>query len=160
MTRWLTVATVAALVLTGCSDSDTEPGQVPLPDISSPATGVPASPATLAPVRPSGSPAGDVPAPVEAGVGGDPAAMAGFTAVVREKLPEIANDRRDEEISSIAEQACVALAGDRSADDVIAGTRSLGTLDAVATDEATARELIKLAIDTVCPAQARRVGQF
>jgi hypothetical protein len=43
---------------------------------------------------------------------------------------------------------------------VIAETRTLGTADAEATDEATARELVKLAIDTVCLDQAKRVDEF
>jgi hypothetical protein len=42
----------------------------------------------------------------------------------------------------------------------VAETRSLGTPDAEATDQATARELVKLAIDTTCPDQDRRVDEF
>jgi hypothetical protein len=80
--------------------------------------------------------------------------------VVRERLPEIAVDRRDEEIEEIADRACAALADAGDAGAVVASTRSLGTADAEATDRATARELIKLAIDTTCPDQDRRVDEF
>ena len=81
-------------------------------------------------------------------------------SVVRARVPDVAIDRRDEEIEAVAEQACASLAAGKSADAVVAETRSLGTADAEATDQATARELIKLSIDTVCPAQAKRVDEF
>lgn len=90
----------------------------------------------------------------------DPAAAARFVAVVRDRLPEIAGDRRDGEISLIAERACAGLGAGRRADEVVASTRSLGTMDAEATDESTARRLIELAIDTVCPRQVKRVHEF
>ena len=88
------------------------------------------------------------------------AGAAGFVSVVRERVPEVAADRRDEEIEDIARRACASLAAGDDADAVVAETRSLGTMDAEATDQATARELIKLAIDTVCPDQDRRVDDF
>ena len=88
------------------------------------------------------------------------AAAAGFVSVVRAQLPEVARDRADGDIQAIADSACADLAAGRSADDVVAATRSLGTLDAEATDQATARELIKLAIDTTCLDQAARVDEF
>jgi hypothetical protein len=80
--------------------------------------------------------------------------------VVRGKLPQVAAGRADAEITAVATRACQALAADRSADEIVAETRSLGTLDAEATDQATARELVKLAIDTTCLDQARRVDEF
>ena len=97
-----------------------------------------------------------------AAITGGPASgpPAGFAEVVRERLPEIAVDRRDEEIEEIADRACAALADAGDAGAVVASTRSLGTADAEATDRATARELIKLAIDTTCPDQDRRVDEF
>jgi len=135
-TRWL--ATAALLVaLGGCSDgAGTRPADAPAP-VTTPA----ATPATSASVREA--------------VGPD-----AFVAGVRRSLPEVAADRRDEEITAIAAKACTALAGGEDADAVVAGTRTLGTPDAEATDEATARELVKLAIDTVCPDQDRRVDEF
>ena len=85
---------------------------------------------------------------------------AGFVDVVRAQLPDVAVDRRDEELQAVADQACAALADGKDADGIVAQTRSLGTADAEATDQATARELIKLAIDTTCPDQDRRVDEF
>jgi predicted small lipoprotein YifL len=104
------------------------------------------------------APAADPPAsspapPVES-------ASAGFVDVVRAKLPDIAVDRRDEELQAVADRACAALADGTGADAIVAETRSLGTPDAEATDQATARELVKLAIDTTCPDQDRRVDEF
>jgi hypothetical protein len=79
---------------------------------------------------------------------------------VQARVPDVAVDRRDEEIGAIAQQACASLAAGKSAAALVAETRSLGTADAEATDQATARELIKLAIDTVCPDQDGRVDEF
>jgi hypothetical protein len=103
--------------------------------------------------RPEPAPPSAAPAPAAT-------AAEGFVAVVRGRLPEIAVDRRDDEIQAIADQACGALADGSEADEIVTGTRALGTPDAEATDPATARELIKLAIDTTCPDQDRRVDEF
>jgi hypothetical protein len=108
-------------------------------DAETPAAGPP-SPASPAP-------------PVES-------AGAGFADVVRAELPDIAVDRRDDELQAIADQACAALADGTGADAIVAETRSMGTQDAEATDQATARELVKLAIDRTCPDQDRRVDEF
>lgn len=89
-----------------------------------------------------------------------PAAASEFVRVVRAKVPEVAAGRTDKEIRGIAQRACRGLARGDSADDLVAETRTLGTLDAEATDFATASELIKLAIDTDCPDQAGRVDEF
>jgi hypothetical protein len=75
-------------------------------------------------------------------------------------VPEAASGRTDAEIAAVAVRACRGLAAGRSADDLLAEARSLGTVDAEATDPATARELVKLAIDTVCLDQAPRVDEF
>ena len=134
-TRWL-AATALVLALAGCGDDDagTKPADVPAPEV--------------AVTRSSSAPT--------ATAGGIDA----FVAAVRQALPEVAADRRDEEVAAIAEQACSALAGGEEADAVVTRARTLGTLDAEATDHATARELVKLAIDTVCPAQSRRADEF
>jgi hypothetical protein len=87
-------------------------------------------------------------------------ATAGFVDAVRVRLPAVAVDRRDEEIQAVADQACAGLAGGTDAGRIVTDTRSLGTPDAAATDPATARELIRLAIDTTCPDQDRRAGEF
>jgi hypothetical protein len=138
--RWPVAAVVvAALALAGCGDGEPQPApRTPAPAVTSAAAAGTAK-------------AGDAPRTTE---------PAGFVAVVREKLPEIAADRRDEEIQAIADDACAGLAAGKKADDIVATTRSLGTLDAEATDQATARELIKLAIDTTCLGQRDRVDEF
>ena len=83
-----------------------------------------------------------------------------FVTSVQNALPEVATDRRDEEIQVIAEQACADLAAGRTADVVVAGARTLGTGDAEAADPVTARELVKLAIGSVCPDQSGRAAEF
>jgi hypothetical protein len=75
-------------------------------------------------------------------------------------VPDVAAGRTTSEIAAIATTACRSLRAGRPAERITAEARSLGTLDAEATDDATARELVKLAIDTTCLDQARRVDQF
>ena len=167
-TRGLTCTAVllalATAALTGCGTDDPAPATVPTVSAAGPAG--PAGPSAGGPgagESGTGGPGTAGPGtggPGTGGPAGDGAGAAAFVTAVRAALPEVAADRRDEEISSIAEQACAALSRGSSADDVVAQTRSLGTVDAEATDHATARELIKLAIDTVCPGQAERVDEF
>jgi ABC-type phosphate transport system substrate-binding protein len=151
-TRWLlTTTTALALAATALAGCGTDDAATPATASTQPTTAAPttagSTPATTADGQTSGAPAGE---------GGS----ARFVAVVRDKLPGVAADRRDEEIGLIAEEACAGLSGGKSADEVVAQARTLGTVDAEATDHATARELIKLAIDTVCPGQAKRVDDF
>jgi hypothetical protein len=135
----------AAVVVAGCSD-----------DGDATATGS-AAPTVTQTVTVTASPTPSSAATASASATGD---VAAFVAVVRAQLPEVAADRGDDEIGQLAVQACAALAEGRPADDVVAQMQSLGTLDAEATDQATARELVKLAIDTVCLDQADRVDEF
>jgi hypothetical protein len=79
---------------------------------------------------------------------------AGFAAVVQRELPELVLDHRDDEILALAQHACTALAAGRSAGAVEAEVRAFGT------DRAGARELVRLAITTVCPEQERRLDEF
>jgi hypothetical protein len=139
------VLVLGVATLTGCTDDG--PAAAPTP---APATAVPT---TAAPAVSSAPATGD-----DDDAGDDTSAA--FVATVQSKLPQIAADRRDEEIALIAEQACTGLSAGLEAEQVIAETRTLGTADAEATDEATARELVKLAIDTVCLDQAKRVDEF
>lgn len=158
MTRWL-AATALLLALGGCGDDGTEPAPVPVPATTSSGTTPTqalATESTTAGAAPTGRPRPARKTPAARTAAGPDA----FVATVRDKLPEIALDRRDEEISTVAGQACADLAAGDDADHVVARTRSLGTTDAEATDQATARELIRLAIDTVCPDQDRRVDEF
>ena len=150
--RWLVTA-VLLVALGGCGDDpEVEPAIVPVPATSSGAVAVPSSssPAVAAGSRKAGSQAAPAPARVEeTGTGAD-----GFVAVVQRKMPGLLVDHREEEIAALAQQACAALAAGRSAGAVVNEVRAYGT------DRAAARELVKLAILTVCPDQDRRSGEF
>src|SRR5215212_9766035 len=137
MRRLWVPAAATMLILTGCS-GDAEPADVPPPAAgTAPAASPSASPspaATTAAAKPTRTTRRPATKPTGAG-------LAGFVAVVRSRVPEVALDRRDEEIEAVAQQACASLAAGRSADAIVDETRSLGTADAEATDQATAREL-------------------
>jgi hypothetical protein len=152
--RWLITA-VLLLTLGGCGDEpEAEPATVPVPATTS-AAPVPASPSVLASrVAVAVSPARTAPRATPKAAGRDRADPAEFVAVVQRTMPALALDRRDEEIAALAQQACASLAAGRSAGAVVAEVRTFGT------DQAGARELVKLAIDTVCPQQDRRVDEF
>jgi hypothetical protein len=176
--RWLATAVLLValagcgdVALAGCADDRAEPAAVAVPaagaPVESPAPvgSADSRPATRAATTHAATPRATG---TTAAAGGDGQTDAGsgskglddFVTVVRAKVPEVAVDRRDEEIEAIAQQACASLAAGKKADALVAETRSLGTADAQATDQATARELINLAIDTVCSAQRRRVDEF
>ncbi len=82
-----------------------------------------------------------------------------FVSTAKSQVPATSG-RSDAEIGAVGLQACALLKAGRPAAEIVALTRSLGTLDAEATDEATARELVKLAIDTICLDQRQRVDEF
>lgn len=86
--------------------------------------------------------------------------MQKYTSTVKAQVPEAASGRTDAEIAAVGLQSCGLLKADRPAAEVIERTRSLGGLDAEAVDEATARELVKLAIDTICLDEKSRVDEF
>lgn len=90
---------------------------------------------------------GPAPAPVPA-----TAAPVTFAASVQEKVPEVALDRREEELEAIGEQTCAALTSGEPAEAVLTGT---GT-----DDRPTARRLVTLAIGTLCPDQSVRAAEF
>ncbi|MEV4640940.1 DUF732 domain-containing protein [Actinoplanes sp. NPDC049548] len=160
MTRWL-AATALLLALGGCGDDATRPETVPVPatTTSGTATRAMATESTTAGAG-TATTTGRPRASRTTAAARDAAGPDGFVATVRDRLPEVALDRRDEELAAIGRQACADLAGGLDADKIVARTRSLGTADAEATDQATARELVKLAIDTICPDQDRRVDEF
>ncbi len=83
-----------------------------------------------------------------------------FVRIVRAQVPEVATDRSDAEIRALARRICADLARGTDGETLVGEVRSLGTLDAEAIADATARELIKLAIDTDCGDQAGRVDEF
>ena len=146
---------VLALSLAACSGAGTSSTastvtvttttSVPAPSASASAT------TTTGGASPSASGSGTA-----AGAGG----TAEFVRVVRARVPEVAAGRTTAEIAGIAATACRSLRAGRPVEQIQAEARSLGTLDAEATDDATARELVKLAIDTTCLDQARRVDEF
>ncbi len=141
--RWDVPAVVTVLALGGCGGGG---------DASPAAPPVSRAPATAAPTTSPSSVFRTVPPA--------PRRIGEFVKVVRARVPEVARGRSDAEIATVAVQACQSLAAGRSADRIVAEAQSLGTLDAEATDQGTARELVKLAIDTVCLDQAGRVDEF
>jgi hypothetical protein len=142
--RWL-VAAVLLLTLGGCGDEpEAEPATVPVPATSS-ATPVPSDPAVIASRAVAARPARTTPEAV---------GEQRFVAVVQRDLPGLAMDHREDEIAALARQACAALAAGRSAGAVVAGARTFGVA------RASARALVRLAIDTVCPEQDRRLDEF
>jgi hypothetical protein len=68
-----------------------------------------------------------------------------FLAAVQQKLPEVALDRRDEEVEDLGEQACQALATGRSA------TTAAGEVAEQGVAPADARTLVALARNDLCP---------
>jgi len=157
--RWL-VAAVLLLALGGCGDEPAaEPATVPVPATSSDSPALTGR--TTATQAAAAGPATAGPAATErtataraANEQGTAAGPAGLVAVVQRELPGVSVDHRDEEIAALAQQACAALAAGRSADAVVAGVRTFGT------DRASARQLVRLAVGTVCPEQRRRINEF
>ena len=131
MKKWLLMVVLA---LAGCS-SDATPAAAPNPPAAATRAAAPDSGAPVVETRE-------------------------FVTAVRDGMTEVAAGRSDDEIGALGVHACAGLAAGTTADDLVATTRSLGTADAEAVDQATARELIKLAIDTACPDQASRVDEF
>lgn len=144
--RALVAVLIALLVLTGCNAGDDMAGPEPTTSSAAPT-----------PTADESTP--DEDASASATATGSPDTE-DFVAAVREKLPDVSAGRTEAEITRVAELACQALDAGTTADQLVALVRTLGTLDAEATDEATARELVKLAIDTTCPDQAGRVDEF
>jgi hypothetical protein len=171
--RRTAVGALALLILSGCGSEAPEPRAQPTPEASvgfvdpetaervpsadgSPTIDETGPPAAVPSDPPSSSSPEHTAAPVESAASSpDP-----FVSVVRAELPDVAGDRSDGEIANLAAATCADLAAGTDAETILATTRSLGTIDAEATDAATARELVKLAIDTVCPDQAGRVDEF
>jgi hypothetical protein len=78
------------------------------------------------------------------GAGSGSAGLDRFVAAVREQLPAVVLDRRDEEVEELGERACDGLSAGRSS-AVVAG--EIGEQGVAAAD---ARKLVALAGDTVC----------
>jgi len=75
-------------------------------------------------------------------------------------LADVSNGRTDQEIAAVAELACSALRSGTTPEELVALVRSLGSADATTVDEATARELVKLAIDRLCVDQAAQIDNY
>jgi hypothetical protein len=69
-------------------------------------------------------------------------------------MPGLATDHREDEIATLARQACASLAAGRPARAVVTEVRTFGI------DRADAHALTRLAIETVCPAQDGRLDEF
>lgn len=146
--RWAAAVLMTVIALTSCGVGENlaEPSPSPSSSSASPSrepSTPDETPSASASASPSGTPDADE-----------------FLAVVRKQLPDVSSGRSDAEITAVAQLACQALAAGATADQLVAAVQSLGTLDAEATDQATARELVELAIDTTCPDQAGRVDEF
>ncbi|WP_305790214.1 DUF732 domain-containing protein [Symbioplanes lichenis] len=176
--RWL-VATALITTLAGCAEPAPSPMSAGAPVTAGPQTGAPGSadaqagaPAAGEPAAPgsaAGDPAGGAPAlestgdldarpgkhaqQARAAAAGTPA----FVAAVQREFPALAVDRRDDELAALADQTCADLTAGRDSATVLAQVR---TLDPGAVDDRTARRLVHLAVDTVCPDQDRRIDEF
>jgi hypothetical protein len=156
--RWLAAAALVT-ALAGCADDEIAPAEIPVP-----ATGpAEASPSAIPAIR-AATHAAAVPratttkitaAEEMTNAGSGSRGLDGFVADVRSQVPEVAVDRRDEEIEEIAQQACPSLQADKKAAAVVAEVEEMAGVD-----KATADQLIRLAIETVCPAQHGRADEF
>ncbi|MFI6077902.1 DUF732 domain-containing protein [Actinoplanes sp. NPDC051343] len=150
------IATVAALgLLVGLAGCGHEPRTETVVAPAAAATGVPREAASGEPALAAESPAPQAavpekPAPKKKPAAkADPAVIGGaaldrFVAAVQQRLPEVALDRRDEEVEDLGEQACDALKGGRSATAAAGGVVEQGVTPA------DARMLVGLAKDNLC----------
>jgi uncharacterized protein DUF732 len=108
------------------------------------------TPTQAAPPRPRHTSPAPSPAPSPAGdAGSGNAGLDRFVAAVRRDLPEVALDRRDEEVEALGEQACAGLRSGKTG-AVVAG--EIGAEDVAPAD---ARELVTLARSTACPGRPK-----
>lgn len=141
------------VALAGCSHEPT-PKTVAAP--ADAATNVPLETASEAPSV-TGSPAPKAtartkparkssPAAPRADAGSGSAGVDRFVAAVQRKLPEVALDRRDDEVEDLGERACEALGAGRSA------TAAAGEVAEQGVTPSDARALVGLARDDLCRA--------
>lgn len=163
--RKLVLVAALAFTLAGCGHhaESTEDVAAPVADVApaspSPSAAAPAvthhsSPERAAwpgPAHRAARPAAPVrTAYPEWNAGSGDAKLDAFVAAVRDRLPIVAADRRDEEIEDIGRQICAARAARKPTGTVVAYARTLGTPDPDATDQASASELVRLADGTLC----------
>jgi hypothetical protein len=149
--RWLAAAALVT-ALAGCADDEVAPAEIPWPATSAAAPSPSAIPAVRAAKHAAVIPRATK-AKTTAGSGNR--GLDGFVADVRTQVPQVAVDRRDEEIEEIAQQACPSLKAGRNAAVIVTDVERM-----VGVDKATAEKLIRLAIDTVCPDQHGRADKF
>jgi hypothetical protein len=155
--RWLAAATLV-MALAGCADEELAPAEIPVPATGAAEASPSAIPAVRAATHVAAVPRATktkMTAGEQTNAGSGSRGLDGFVAGVRTRVPEVALDRRDEEIEEIAQQACAGLKGGKTAAAVVAQAAKLAGVD-----KPPAAELIKLAIDTVCPNQQDRAGEF
>jgi hypothetical protein len=139
------VLAVAALVLAlaGCSEEE-PPAAAPAPAVSV-APSVASSPAPAATTVPtkSATRAPDATRTLAPLATAEPR-LDRFVAAVQRQLPEIAVDRREEEVAAIGELACASRAAGKRQAAVVAEIEDTGV------SAADARKLLTLAEDTAC----------
>jgi hypothetical protein len=144
--RIATVASVTLLfALAACDHTPPTPADEPEPA----ATAVPREPATAPPSPFSTSPNKAAPArsakpPADVDAGSESAGLDRFVAAVQQKLPDVALDRRDEEVEDLGQQACDALGNGHSA------TAAAGEITDEGVPPAEARTLVGLAKTDLC----------
>jgi hypothetical protein len=150
---------LAVFVLVGslcaCSGASSEPeAAAPLVPGETAATAAPSVPqetsASPEPAATSSSPArvaaGETRKPPKAGAKTSPARdLSRFVAAVREELPEVTVDRRDEEVATLGQQTCDAVAAGKKTAIVVSEIRAQGV------DASQAQRLFTLARATACP---------
>jgi hypothetical protein len=145
------VSVSVLLAVAGCGH-DPEPKTVAAPAAAD--TGVPPEAVSEAPpVTHSPAPKATVSkkpvhkaTPPAAVAAGGSAGVDRFVAAVQRKLPEVALDRRDEEVEDLGRQACAALGAGRSA------TVAAGEVAEQGVAPSDARTLVGLAKDDLCRA--------
>jgi Protein of unknown function (DUF732) len=149
--RIATLVSVSLLVAVAGCGHDPEPKTVAAPAAA--VTDVPPQAATEAPaVTHSPAPKATVskkPAPKVKAKAAEAESGAGldrFVAAVQQKLPDVALDRRDEEVEDLGQQACAALGAGRSA------TAAAGEVADEGVTPAAARALVGLARADLCRA--------
>lgn len=80
----------------------------------------------------------------EGGAGSGNTGLDAFVAAVQRELPDVALDRRDEEVEELGQQACQALAAGKKDGDVA------GEISAEGVTAPDARKLVTLARSTAC----------
>lgn len=153
--RWLAAATLV-MALAGCADEELAPAEIPVPATgAAESSAMPAVRAATHVVAVPRATRTQMTAEEQTNAGSGSRGLDGFVADVRSQVPEVALDRRDEEIEEIARQTCAALSAGKKAAAVVTQAEELAGVD-----RASAEKLIKLAIDTVCPAEQNRADEF